>query len=134
MSKRLEAPPHLKVIEGGKRERDETRRRLIKAAVLAAGIMGAGAGLGLLNERAHRGEDAHMMVGRGGAIVTYTKPQEELLSLSQRFERLSNRELLAKLIREGEKADFQRGLEHNMASLILETRREHAIPDMADAL
>ncbi len=126
--------PHIKVIEGGKKARDELRAKLAKAAVLAAGIMGAGVGLGLLNERAHRGEEAHMVVGRGGAVLTYSKPQEELMSLSQRFERLSNRELISKLIREGQRPDFQQGLEHNMASLILETRKEQAVPDMAVAL
>ncbi len=126
--------PHLRVIDGGKKARDENRRKLAKAAVLAAGIMGVGAGAGILNERLHRGEQAHMMAGRGGVVLTYSKPQEELSSLSQRFERLSNRELLAKLLREGEDAGFQKGLEHNMASLILETRKERAVPDMADAL
>jgi HEAT repeat protein len=74
-----------------------------------------------------------MMVGRGGAIIKHDK-REELMSLSQRFELLSNRELIAKIAREGGKADFESGLEHNMATLILETRKEKAVPALSEAL
>ncbi len=131
MPKHVHVPEYLRVIEGGRTPR---RKGFAKAALLSGGIAAAGVSAGLLNFRAHGDEGGELLVGRGGALVIRNNQAERLMTLSQRMERLSNRELIAKMLHEGEEPVFQRGLEHNMATLVLETRKERAVTDMADAL
>ncbi len=127
-------PDYLKVIEGGRAGKESNARRFWKAAILSAGIATVGVSAGLLNWKAHGNVDGELLAGHGGAVIVHNKQAEQLQSLSQRMESLSNQELIGKMLREGEEPVFQRGLEHNMATLILETRKERAVPDMADAL
>jgi hypothetical protein len=133
MARDFQAPDHLGVM-GGEKQAAERARRFHKAAGLISGIATIGVADGLLNMRARGVENGELLAGRGGAVITHAKQAGQLMPLSQRMESLSNQELIGKMLREGEEPAFQRGLEHNMATLILETRKGRAVADMAGAL
>ena len=130
----MNTPPYLKVIDGGRKARDEKRKNIAKAGILAAGIMGIGVSMSLLSQRVHQGEDTELMVGRGAVVAIHKNQQEELLSLSQKMDGMSNKELIGNLARSVDGLDTHYGVVHNMALLVLETRKAKAVPEMCDAL
>lgn len=137
--KRLHAPPHLRVIEGGKKE-DEPKqggspfggRLPLAAYVLAA----ASIGVGTISAFVSSYSTQRSMPELPPAVLNPNGDRNwrPVGSASDNLEPLSNRRLIAKLSRDGGDIRPHQAIENNMASLLLEKRGAEAVPELETAL